>query len=53
MHAGKASETCPALKAHTTHMDMVTEEKYLGILSLMTGNTLKHTMQKIQGIWNH
>ena len=40
MHAGKASETCPALKAHTTHMDMVTEEKYLGDI---ISNDRKHT----------
>ena len=30
MHVGKSSCSCFPLRAHSTHMDIVTEEKYIG-----------------------
>ena len=46
MHAGKASGTCPTLKAHTTHMDIVTEEKYVGDIISSDGKHTKNILSR-------
>jgi hypothetical protein len=46
MHAGKPSKTCPALRAHTTHMDVVSEEKYIGDVISNDGKHTKNILQR-------
>jgi exonuclease III len=51
MHAGKPSKTCPALRAHTTHMDVVSEEKYIGDIISNDGKHTKNiTLRRSKGI---
>ena len=40
MHVGKPSPLCPVLKAHSTEMDIVSQEKYVGDIVSFDG---KHT----------
>ena len=40
MHAGKCSNLCPLLRAHTTEIEIVSEEKYVGDMISYDG---KHT----------
>ena len=46
MHAGKASRTCPALRAHETLMDIVTEEKYVGDIISNDGKHTKNILSR-------
>ena len=51
MHVGKPCQSCPPLRAHTTHMDIVTEEKYIGDVISSDGKHTKNiTSRRSKGI---
>ena len=51
MHMGKKCRLCPLLRAHTTEMDIVSEEKYVGdILSCDGKHTKNIVLRRSKGI---
>ena len=47
MHIGKKNTFCPTLKIHGTHMQEVTEDKYLGDVLSADGKNTKNISERI------
>ena len=51
MHVGKQSRACPCLRAHSTEMDIVSQEKYVGDIVSSDGKHTKNiTLRRSKGI---
>ena len=51
MHTGKQSRMCPPLRAHTTEMEIVSEEKYVGDIVSSDGKHTKNiSLRRSKGI---